>query len=605
MLISVVDNRPYISTIDTMASGTSPNDGLVTTIASASLFVTTALLSYWIQNNQRILSLVSDECRAFLVPRTSHLPAHSDEDYYESLLDEDEEELQKDSNHWYSLRRLEDRMSFHNLTEGNGSADQYEDDQVADIEGGEFANNPPVAESCFIADFCPRNKNWNHFEKSRNVAKGSAGVPGVYRAIEGDDGDDEDAGFSTSSSDHFVWTDARKILRPTRRYVSVNDLAVESSQLEDHIPPIALHRAVSLDDRAVFCSQERLHAAKVDAVPERNTASTLAPSIRRAISHSDMSSNPSLASLHARRAMDQTDRTLSNHVRHQNRVARAHYNARIMPNTLTLIRHGQSMGNVDEHLYSTTSDNAMPLTKLGWEQARQAGRSLKERILKNSTQGGVHFIVSPYVRAVETFHGIASAWCDPSDFNHITDRDQRLRAWYGRLLELGLTWHEDPRIREQDFGNYQEPAKIKEAKADRHRFGAFYYRFPHGESASDVFDRISTFLDSLWRSFDMNKSRHYVLVTHGVSIRVLLSRYFRYTIDQFHSLANPRNCEMIMLGHDGMGRLQLSGRYELEMKQDETTTEMNTVGYKFYRRLRVLPDEYIRKVKIRISYDDE
>jgi len=137
----------------------------------------------------------------------------------------------------------------------------------------------------------------------------------------------------------------------------------------------------------------------------------------------------------------------------QNRVARRRYNARIMPNKVVMVRHGQSMGNIDEKLYSTTPDNAMPLTRLGWEQARKAGQVLKDQVLPKGET--VHFIVSPYVRTVETFHGVVSAWCDPSEFKYITDRDKRLKAWYGRLLELGLTWHEDPRIREQDFGNYQ------------------------------------------------------------------------------------------------------------------------------------------------------
>lgn len=230
--------------------------------------------------------------------------------------------------------------------------------------------------------------------------------------------------------------------------------------------------------------------------------------------------------------------SLSTHVRHQNRAARAHYNARIMPDNLFLVRHGQSMGNNDEQLYASTPDNAMPLTPLGWQQARQAGRQLRRK-LRDCPTCDIHFIVSPYVRTVETFHGIVSAWCDPAEFAYISCREQRLKAWYGKLRSLGLTWHEDPRIREQDFGNYQEPDKILQAKRDRHRFGAFYYRFPHGESASDVYDRVSTFLDSLWRSFDTNNSRNYVLVTHGIAIRVILTRYFRYSINQFHLLANP------------------------------------------------------------------
>jgi len=220
------------------------------------------------------------------------------------------------------------------------------------------------------------------------------------------------------------------------------------------------------------------------------------------------------------------------------RSARAQYNAKIMPNKVVMIRHGQSMGNIDESLYSTTPDNAMPLTKLGWDQARKAGKHLKAKVLAENES--VHFIVSPYARTVETFHGIVSAWCDPDgpEFATIPNREMRLKAWYGKLLKMGLTWHEDPRIREQDFGNYQDPERIKAAKRDRHRFGIFYYRFPHGESASDVFDRVSTFLDSLWRSFDMNRSRNYVLVTHGISVRVLLARYFRYTIHQFNMLVS-------------------------------------------------------------------
>jgi broad specificity phosphatase PhoE len=296
------------------------------------------------------------------------------------------------------------------------------------------------------------------------------------------------------------------------------------------------------------------------------------------------------------------------------------------------------MGNINEELYSTTPDNAMPLTKLGWEQARKAGQHLKKNVL--APMESVHFIVSPYVRTVETFHGIVSAWCDPNspEFASIPNREMRLKAWYGRLLEMGLTWHEDPRIREQDFGNYQDPETIRKAKRDRHNFGSFYYRFPQGESASDVYDRVSTFLDSLWRSFDMNRSRNYVLVTHGISIRVLLARYFRYTIHQFNMLANPRNCEMVTLGHDGHGRLRLEGRYQLHLKEEARKLDSNgqhaseesneeekgkaktkvseeinggniSAGtevdeYRFYKRLRILPQAAIRKVHIRISYDD-
>ena len=124
----------------------------------------------------------------------------------------------------------------------------------------------------------------------------------------------------------------------------------------------------------------------------------------------------------------------------------------------------------------------------------------------------------------------------------------------------------------------------------------------------------------------MSKSQNYVLVTHGISIRVLLARYFRYTIDQFNILANPRNCEMVVLGHNGEGRLELQGRCALELGPTPTTDATATAsttsrsnqeataqdepptlcvkGYRFHKRLRIVPKNAIRKVKIRISPDD-
>ena len=279
---------------------------------------------------------------------------------------------------------------------------------------------------------------------------------------------------------------------------------------------------------------------------------------------------------------------------------------KIMPNKLILVRHGQSEGNVSEKIYQTKPDNSISLTKLGWEQARMAGKGLKESII--GPDESIHFIVSPYVRTVETFHGMLSAWVDPSEFNHIFDKNERTIAWYKKCFEMGITWSEDPRIREQDFGNYQDPAAIEKAKQERHEFGTFYYRFPHGESASDVFDRVSTFLDSLWRSFDSKKAKNYVVVTHGISIRVFLARYFRYTIDQFNIISNPKNCEMIVLSHDGMGKLKLDGRSELTAEEEYNDIigekEKVMTGYAFHRKLRVVPAHHRRTRNVKNSFND-
>jgi len=283
-------------------------------------------------------------------------------------------------------------------------------------------------------------------------------------------------------------------------------------------------------------------------------------------------------------------------------------NSVIMPRTVTLIRHGESEGNVNGDLYQTKPDSMMNLTELGWAQSRMAGEALREQIIEFDGKSSIHFIVSPYVRTMETFHGIASAWCDSDkEFGDIKDRNERLAKWYERLATEGLTWIEDPRIREQDFGNYQDADAIKKAKIERIQFGAFYYRFLNGESGSDVFDRVSTFLDSLWRSFrHPNHAQNYVLVTHGISIRVLLARYFRYSVDQFHMMKNPKNCEMVILQHDGEGKLQLNGRCSIESEEIRNSSGkmQSQLKYKFCKTLAVIPKEHFRPSIIRMSPND-
>jgi len=44
-----------------------------------------------------------------------------------------------------------------------------------------------------------------------------------------------------------------------------------------------------------------------------------------------------------------------------------------------------------------------------------------------------------------------------------------------------LFYHEDPRLREQEWGNFQDPSNMDVIMAERRKIGAFYYRFPTGE----------------------------------------------------------------------------------------------------------------------------
>ncbi|CBI34342.3 unnamed protein product, partial [Vitis vinifera] len=101
---------------------------------------------------------------------------------------------------------------------------------------------------------------------------------------------------------------------------------------------------------------------------------------------------------------------------------------------------------------------------------------------------------------------------------------------------------------------------MKVVKETRLRFGRFFYRFPEGESAADVYDRVSSFLESLWRDIDMNRLHNepssdlnFIIVTHGLTSRVFLMKWFKWTVEQFEGLNNLGNCEfqVMQLGNGG------------------------------------------------------
>lgn len=113
-----------------------------------------------------------------------------------------------------------------------------------------------------------------------------------------------------------------------------------------------------------------------------------------------------------------------------------------------------------------------------------------------------------------------------------------------------------------------------------------------------------------------SRAQNYVIVAHGVSIRVFLARYFRYSVDQFHMLANPRNCDLVVLSHDGHGRLKLDGRCELELRdegEEQDGSDSNggrrrsrktVVGYRKLAKLRTIPPQYVHHRTARVNEHD-
>ncbi len=200
------------------------------------------------------------------------------------------------------------------------------------------------------------------------------------------------------------------------------------------------------------------------------------------------------------------------------------------PDRIFVVRHGQSIGNANKSVYKDIPDYALTLTDKGKQQALDVGKKLREII---GPEQSIQFYVSPFWRTRQTYSGIRRSFPIP---------DPVLYRYY-----------EDPRLREQEWGQnmdergdtgFQE--KIEEY---RDSYGHFYYRFRDGgESCADVFDRVSDFMGTLFRDFEKkNYPRNVIIVTHGMTMRLFLMRWFHSSVEEFESWGNPVNCGYFLL----------------------------------------------------------
>jgi broad specificity phosphatase PhoE len=214
------------------------------------------------------------------------------------------------------------------------------------------------------------------------------------------------------------------------------------------------------------------------------------------------------------------------------------------PKRIILVRHGESEGNLDRNTYAVKQDFKLLLTSLGEHQADEAGRSLRHLIGDES----IMFYLSPLWRTRLTFEHIAK---------HFPKEQYR--------------WKEDPRLREQEWGHFRDLKANIQIDDERNRFGTFYYRIKDGESCADVYDRVSDFMHTLYRDFEKSYfPENVIIVTHGMTMRIFLMRWFHWTVEEFETLRNPRNAEIVI-----MERNDATNKYRLvtELKRKKTNPD--------------------------------
>lgn len=217
-----------------------------------------------------------------------------------------------------------------------------------------------------------------------------------------------------------------------------------------------------------------------------------------------------------------------------------------LPSLVILVRHGESEGNVDRSMWWTKPDNLIRLTPKGIQQATEVGQRVESifQAYENRQNGDddgagnnsmrlkrVHLHVSPFQRTLETAR-------------------YARRAFFHRLVRQDQC----PRLREQEFGNFQSNVDSLTYREEQRRVGRFWYRFPTGESGADVYDRVSSYwYDTLLKVNDRvgyDPVDAVVVVCHGLSIRFLLMQLYSWSPTTFHSVYNAGNCDAYVLRKD-------------------------------------------------------
>jgi broad specificity phosphatase PhoE len=207
------------------------------------------------------------------------------------------------------------------------------------------------------------------------------------------------------------------------------------------------------------------------------------------------------------------------------------------PQTLWVVRHGQSSGNVARDAAEAAGladitiaerDVDVPLSPLGERQSDALGRWL---VGLPPAQVPTVLLASPYLRARQTAERVRAAIAAAGD---------------AAVPEMTL----DERLREKEFGILDRltrngiRAKYPELAAQLGHVGKFYFRPPGGESWCDVILRLRSFIEMVTRE---HRRERVLVVAHQVIVnclRYLLERLDEAEILAIDRLADVPNCSV-------------------------------------------------------------
>lgn len=196
-----------------------------------------------------------------------------------------------------------------------------------------------------------------------------------------------------------------------------------------------------------------------------------------------------------------------------------------------LVRHGESLANIDPKVFHTIPDHAVPLSEKGMKQAQMSGQALCELLPQEVISEKLRIWTSPYKRTRETAKIILS----------------QLQKRFPHQVEI----KEHINLCEQHFGLFDglsdDELKIKFPNeyhyydlAEKHE-GKFWARMPLGESRFDVAVRVQQSFGTFHRDFEKEGIENIIVICHGVTLRAFVMQWLHLPYEWFENQPNPHN----------------------------------------------------------------
>jgi len=207
-----------------------------------------------------------------------------------------------------------------------------------------------------------------------------------------------------------------------------------------------------------------------------------------------------------------------------------------------LVRHGQSISNVNARIYAEMSDHVIPLSDAGRQQASDAGAFLRKylgKLPRDESFSAVRMWTSPYRRTRETADEIQGAIGDAVAL----DRREHINLCEQQFgLFDGVPDEELPIRFPNEHAHYQ--------KCVNHE-GKFWARVPLGESRFDVAVRVRETFGTFLRDAERWQYKNIIVICHGVTLRAFVMQWLHLTPEWFEAEGTPGNCWIRLIDDDG------------------------------------------------------